>query len=96
VSPRPVNVDVDKARHHGPSPRAEFTRAARQFDLPSLAEGGNLAPLNDNYGIGNLFEWSEGSIGVDDNRLHKDGIILLETRRNWESAACESSEPSTR
>jgi hypothetical protein len=52
-----------------------------------LADGGNLAPLNDNYGIGNLFEWSEGSIGVDNNRLHKDGIILLETRRNWESRA---------
>jgi hypothetical protein len=41
--------------------------------------------LNDNDGIGYFFEGSECPAGMDDNRLHMDGIILLETRRNWES-----------
>ena len=79
VSPRPVDVDIDKARHNGFSARVDFARAARQIDLASLADGGNLAPLNHDHGIGNFFEWSECPVGVDDNRLHKDGIILLET-----------------
>ena len=81
----PVNVDIDKARHNGSSAGVDFARSPRQIDFPSLPDGGNLAPLNDDDGIGDFFEWSEGSVGVDDNRLHKDGIILLETRRNWES-----------
>ena len=89
VSPRSVNVDIDKARHNGFSARVDFAHAARQIDFPSLADGGNLAPLNHDDGIGNFFEWSECAVGVDDNRLHKDGIILLETRRNWESRCGE-------
>jgi hypothetical protein len=80
-----MDVDIDKARHNGPPARVELAHAARQIDFASLADGGNLAPLNDNHGIGNFFEWGEGSTGVDDNRLHEDGIILLETRRIWES-----------
>jgi hypothetical protein len=80
-----MDMDIDKSRHNRLSGRVEFARATRQIDFPSLADGGNLAPLNDNHGIGYFFEWGEGSAGMDDNRLHKDGIILLETRRNWES-----------
>ena len=87
VSARPMDVDIDKARHDGSSARVDLARATRQIDFPSLADGGNLAPLNDDHGIGYFFEWGEGSTGMDDNRLHKDGIILLETRRNWESRA---------
>jgi hypothetical protein len=79
-----MNVDIDKARRNGPSSRVNLTRATRQIYFPSLADSGNLASLNDDNGIGNFFEWSECSMGVDDNRLHKDGIILLETRQNWE------------
>ena len=81
VAPRPVYVDVDKARHNGFSARVDFTRAARQVDFPAPADGGNLAPLNDHEGIGDFFEGSEGPVGVDNNRLHMDGIILLEMRR---------------
>ena len=79
-----VNVDVDKARHDGFSVRGDFTRAARQVDFPPPAYGSYLAALHDHQGIGNFFEWSECPVGVDDNRLHMDGIILLESRRNWE------------
>jgi hypothetical protein len=79
-----VNVHVDKSRDNGSSARGDFARAARQVDFPLPADSGNLAPLNDHQGVGNFFEWSEGPVGVDDNRLHIDGIILLERRRNWD------------
>jgi hypothetical protein len=80
-----VNVDIDKARHNGSSTGVDFASAARQIDFPSLPDGGDLAPLNDKDGIGNFLEGSERSVGVDENRLHKSGIILLESGRNWES-----------
>jgi hypothetical protein len=73
-------VDIDKARHNGSSARVNFARATRQIDFPSLPHGGNPAPLNDHYSIGNFFKGSECPVGVDDYRLHRDGIILLETR----------------
>jgi hypothetical protein len=78
-------VDIDEARHNGSSARFDFAPAARQIDFPSLPDGGNLAALNNNYGVGNFFKGSERSIGVNDNRLHIGWIILLETRRNRES-----------
>ena len=80
VSARPMNVDIHKARHDGFSGRSDFSRAARQVHFSSLPDRGNLAPLNDDDGIGNFFEWSESSIGVEDYWLHMGGTILLETR----------------
>jgi hypothetical protein len=80
-----MDMDIDKTRHNGPSAHVNLARATRHIDFPSLADGGNLASLNDNHGIGYFFEWSERSTGMDDNRLHREGNILLETRRNWES-----------
>ena len=89
-----MDVDIDKSRHHG-FPRALiFARAARQFDLPALAYGGDLASLDDDDGIGDFFEWGEGAVGVDGNRLHRGGIILLETRRIGEQVlAAKTSRP---
>jgi hypothetical protein len=63
----------------------ELTPTTRQIDFPSLADGGNLAPVNNHHGIGNFFKRGEGSIGVDDNRLHKVGIILLDRKQNCEA-----------
>jgi hypothetical protein len=77
-------VHIDKARHNGFSARVDFANAARQIHFPTPAHGGYFAPLNDDNGIANFLEGSEGPAGVDDYRMHKDGIILLETRQNWE------------
>src|SRR5579863_6865321 len=43
VPPRPMNVDIDKARHNGFPARIDFAGATRQVDSSSLPDGGNLA-----------------------------------------------------
>ena len=74
--PAPWMWTSTKPGHDGLSPCRDFARAARQYHRAAPAHGGDLASLNDHYGIGNLFERSECAVGVDGNRLHRSGIIL--------------------
>ena len=60
-----------------------LARGARHCDFSTLADSGDLAPLNYDNGIGYFFERGKGAVGVDDDRQHLCGTILLETRENW-------------
>src|ERR1700674_1116432 len=76
VSAGTVNMDVYKTRDDCLPPRDHLANTSRQYHRAAPPYFGDLASLDDNYGVGNLFEWSERAVGVYGNRLHRGGIIV--------------------